>query len=367
MRPRNVLLSTLLLLLCAACSSTTPPTLYEAPPAPVVVAPPIVSTPPAKTQPMSDRLRIAVVADLNGQYGSTIYDPSVHKGVRRIVGLAPDLVLSAGDMIGGQRESLDYRAMWSAFHDAVSDPFERAAIPFVVVPGNHDASAYSKFELERRLFIDEWTHRRPDVTFVDDSHYPLRHAFVKGPALFIALDATMSGPLSEAQRQWVESTLEAHDHYPIKIVYGHLPLYPFAQGHATNEVLADSALEQLLIDHRVDLFISGHHQAYFPGRRGPLRLVGTSSLAAGARKLLGSEERAAPSFVWIEIDAGEITSVNALPFPHFNVPVAREDLPFAVGHNGEWIVRDDLYQRTLANLSWLDGDLFQTAVDDARE
>ena len=297
-------------------------------------------------------LRVAVVADINGQYGSTVYDPCVHLGVERLAELAPDVVLSAGDMIGGQRPGLDYRAMWTSFHEAVTDPLAAAKVPLVVAPGNHDASAYSKFTLERAIFVDEWQHQRPDVNFVDDAHYPLRHAFTRGPALFVALDATRSGPLSRDQRAWLDDVLTRHADRPVKVVYGHLPLYAFAQGHATNEVLGDAALEQLLIDHGVDLYISGHHQAYFPGRRGPLRLVGASSLAAGSRKLLGEEDRAAPSFLWIEIDVDGVRSVEALPSPHFRTPVERQGLPFAIGHRGEWIVRDDAHLQAFGGWSW---------------
>src|SRR5688572_2684904 len=40
--------------------------------------------------PGFDPLRIAVVSDLNGSYGSTSYESSVHAGVAAVVALAPD-------------------------------------------------------------------------------------------------------------------------------------------------------------------------------------------------------------------------------------------------------------------------------------
>src|SRR5690606_38967607 len=139
-------------------------------------------------------------------------------------------------------------------------------------PGNHDASGYASFAAERAIFVDEWSARRPAVTFLDDAHYPLRYAFTMGPALFVSLDATTVGPLSSEQRAWLEAQLIAGADQPVKIVYGHLPLHPFAQGRES-ETLADAATEQLFVAHGVTAYVSGHHHAFYPGRRGALRVV----------------------------------------------------------------------------------------------
>ena len=80
-------------------------------------------------------LRVAVVADLNGAYGSATYGEPVHVAVRRIVELRPDLVVSVGDMVAGQRSGLDYRAMWAGFFSVVADPLAAAGIPLAVTPG----------------------------------------------------------------------------------------------------------------------------------------------------------------------------------------------------------------------------------------
>jgi predicted MPP superfamily phosphohydrolase len=48
-------------------------------------------------------LRVVVISDLNGSYGSTDYASAVTGAVRRIVALAPDLVIITGDMVAGQR------------------------------------------------------------------------------------------------------------------------------------------------------------------------------------------------------------------------------------------------------------------------
>lgn len=286
-------------------------------------------------------LTVAVVSDLNGPYGATRYRPEVHAAIERIVEVAPDLVLSTGDMVAGQREGLDYRAMWSAFHDAVSNPLARAGIPFAVTPGNHDASGYPTFENERSIFAEEWRARRPPLAFVDDVHYPLRYAFVEGGALFVSLDATRIGPLDDAQRAWLEGVLAANATSEPKIVFGHLPLYPFSFGREM-QALADRGLEELYLRHGVDLVISGHHHAYYPGRRGGLRLVGTSCLGSGPRKLLGDDRLAERSVLLFRIEDGTIAALDAHAGAGFDVPIPRSTLPPSVGKGSMTVRRDDL-------------------------
>ena len=101
-------------------------------------------------------LRVAVISDLNGSYGSTRYSARVAAAIERVIALEPDLVISTGDMVAGQRRPVlterEVRAMWAAFHAEVTEPLSRAGIPLAVTPGNHDASAYGGFEQERDLF-----------------------------------------------------------------------------------------------------------------------------------------------------------------------------------------------------------------------
>ncbi len=124
----------------------------------------------------ADPLRIAVISDMNGGYGSAEYESSVDGAVLRIVELKPDLVISTGDMVAGQRRPHLTRnqveAMWRSFHAHVSEPLAKAGIPLAVTPGNHDGSAYHGFELERQMYGEQWSARRPAVTFIDATHYP---------------------------------------------------------------------------------------------------------------------------------------------------------------------------------------------------
>ncbi|MCA9564376.1 MAG: metallophosphoesterase [Myxococcales bacterium] len=291
----------------------------------------------------SEPILVGVIADMNGSYGSTTYVSQVRDAVTRLTELNPDVVLSAGDMVAGQKAGLDYDAMWDAFHEAVSDPLAEAGIPFAVTPGNHDASGYSGYAGERAIFQSEWSNRRPDVDFVDDSNYPLSYSFVVGPAFFISLDATKVGNLDQTQMNWIEDQLiEAEERgYDVTIVYGHVPLYGFAIGRET-EILDDDELEELLLDHHVDLVISGHHHAYYPGRRDDLRLVGTACLGTGPRPLIGTDETSARSLLLFEVSESGVEWLDAYGGSDFTVPIERSDLPSSVGSGSGLIWRDDL-------------------------
>ena len=48
-------------------------------------------------------LRVVVISDLNGSYGSTSYSKRIPVAIQRIIALKPDLVISTGDMVAGQR------------------------------------------------------------------------------------------------------------------------------------------------------------------------------------------------------------------------------------------------------------------------
>jgi len=89
---------------------------------------------PLAAQPQAVPTRVVVVSDLNESYGSTRYSAAVDDAVRRTVALAPDLVISTGDMIAGQRLSPplnagEVRAMWEAFDRHVTTPLAQAGLP----------------------------------------------------------------------------------------------------------------------------------------------------------------------------------------------------------------------------------------------
>ena len=297
--------------------------------------------------PAGQTLRVTVISDLNGDYGSTRYEATVDGAVSRIIALQPDLVISTGDMVAGQRRPHLTRAeveqMWQAFHRHISDPLQAAGIPLVVTPGNHDASAYQGFDLERTIYREQWLPRRPGVQFLDASGYPFYYAFALEDVLFISLDATVVGKLPESRMAWLRQLLEKHGAaYERRVVFSHLPLWPFTRGRE-REFIGDPKLQALLEDTDVELYLSGHHHAFYPGVSGGITFVSQACLGAGPRRLIGTHNRSARSFTLLEFTPESI-QVAAYEAPDFQTPIDWSSLPEQIRTPVAELLRADLAQ-----------------------
>ncbi|QJF50323.1 metallophosphoesterase family protein [Roseobacter ponti] len=292
---------------------------------------------------LADGLRVAVISDLNGSYGSVVYNPRVSAAVERIIALEPDLVLLTGDMVAGQRRphlsEAEVRAMWRAFHGVVSVPLARAGIPLAVTPGNHDASGYSGFEQERRIYADEWRNRVPEVQFVPGGAYPFHYAFNMAGVQFISLDATVVGSLDPAQRAWLGAL--GTDDISARIVFSHLPLWPFAQGRET-QIIGDAAVARFFQDQQIDLHLSGHHHAFYPGSEGGVAYVSQACLGSGPRALIGESAKSSPGFTLIDISATGNIQVSAFEGRAFDAPVDFTTLPRRISSPDAVLTRLDL-------------------------
>jgi len=292
-------------------------------------------------------IRVAVISDLNGSYGSTEYDRAVGAAVARIIALRPDLVISTGDMVAGQRRPhlsrSEIEAMWAAFESQVSAPLAAAGIPLAVTPGNHDASAYAGFATERAIYAERWRQRRPALQFIDAANYPFHYAFALGEVLFVGLDATTVGALPLAQMRWLTALLaEQGVRYARRVVFSHLPLWPVASGRET-ETIGDPVLQALLSGTAVDIYLSGHHHAFYPGHKDGVVFVSQACLGAGRRRLIGDAARAARSFTLIEL-APERLEIAAYAAPGFVAPVDWHDLPRQIRSRTATLQRADLAQ-----------------------
>lgn len=294
--------------------------------------------------------QIAIISDMNSSYGSKTYAASVGSAIQHIRSQNVDLVLSTGDMVAGQMSGLDYLGMWNAFHNVVSRPLNQSSIPLLPSPGNHDAAA--GFNNERNYYRDTWKEfplerfngARPadeKIQFVAGvvQNFPFNYAVTMGPAVFISLDATTVGGLINGQIDWLETVLKKVAGYKVKMVFGHMPMYPFAFNRAHEYMARGTAtsfyqrLETMLETYKVNLFISGHHHAFFPGHRsGFTRYISTPLLGSGARPLLTknrSQKTSPQGFLYLTFnEAGEI-NLDALKSPSYaEIPLT--SLPDAI-------------------------------------
>lgn len=253
----------------------------------------------AQEVPRGD-LRVVVMSDLNGSYGSTGYEPAVHRAVRLVREVwRPDLVLAAGDLIAGQKPALPderVRAMWAAFDSVVAGPLREAGVPFGFALGNHDASAHPAHERDRGLALEHWGDpaRHPGVAFVDSTHFPRYYSFAQGELFVLVWDATAAGTVRDrAMMEWLHEQLGSERARAARRrwVVGHLPLYAVSEGrNRAGEVLEEpDSLGAVLERYGVHTYVSGHHHAFYHGRRGALELLYAGALGQGARRMLGSE------------------------------------------------------------------------------
>ena len=74
-------------------------------------------------------------------------------------------------------------------------------------------------------------------------------------------------------------------------------------------MLFRSALQSLLEKYGVQLYISGHHHAYYPGKRGQLELLHAGALGSGPRKLLNSNLPPQKTLTILDLKLSSITLV----------------------------------------------------------
>ena len=285
-----------------------------------------------------------MISDVNGSYGSTEYNPRVQRAVERIRDMQPDLVISAGDMVAGQKQpSLDesrLAAMWASFHALVSDPLKASNIDFVVSAGNHDGSALPGFERERNMFRAQWNDRRPHAHLLTGSDWPRRYAFWLNDILVIIIDGSRAGALGKADHELLRTALSEGSEAQFTMVVSHLPAWPLAQGRE-HETINDPVLSALIRQGKIQFLVSGHHHVFYPGRDGfGMMHFAAGPLGGNARRIVGQDERAAFSFMVLDI-CGQSWHVSALKAPEFTDEVDIGNLPSRLGSGQELLIRAD--------------------------
>ena len=252
--------------------------------------------------------RVGLISDLNSSYGSTRYIPAVDQGLDQLIGLQPDLVVCAGDMVAGQMRGLTGQqldAMWRGFETSVLQRLQAADIPLLPAIGNHDGSP--GFPVDRAAVGRFWTpiRERMGLAFVDASQFPFRYSVLQDGIFWLVWDAS-SARVPEDQLIWAQQQLASTEAQKARarFVVGHLPLAGVGLGKdRPGEVLdRGSALQALMENGRVQAYISGHHHAWFSSRRGQLDLIQLGALGSGPRRLLEGGAPAQQTFTLLEID-----------------------------------------------------------------
>lgn len=264
---------------------------------------------PKKRNDRNKPTRVLVISDLNSSYGSTTYSPEVTAVISKLDSIKPDIILCAGDMVAGQKKTLteaNIRDMWSAFDNHVLQPISRLGISFGFTVGNHDASP--SYKLDRDLAKEFWKGNvaKTNLAFADSSNFPYYFSYVKNNIFFISWDAA-GAEVPKEVFEWMDGQLRSKKAQKarLRILLGHLPLYPIVESkNKRGEFIsaADSAL-LFMRKHNVDLYISGHQHAYFPASRDGVRLLNAGAIGDGPRKIMGHSADAKKAYTVFEIPA----------------------------------------------------------------
>lgn len=302
----------------------------------------------AQELPERGDYRIVVISDLNGSYGSTDYSSVVDSTIARIPRLwAPDIVLAGGDMVAGQSTALsdeNVQAMWDAFDDHIGRPLREANLPFGFTIGNHDGSALSGYQRDRDFASAYWNDEEhtPALDFVDRANFPFWYTFKHDDLFFLVWDA--SSATVQAQ-DWVREALESDEarNARMRFVIGHLPIYGVAEGrNAAGEILSNpETLRALLEEHDVHTYISGHHHAYYPARRGSLELLHAGSVVS-TRPLIGSTTNSPMTVTVLDLDMDD----ESIRYTTYDVSslelIETTSLPRSISSVNGFVIRRDL-------------------------
>jgi hypothetical protein len=283
--------------------------------------------------------RVVVISDFNGSYGSVTYGSQVATAIKKVIALNPDLVISTGDMVAGQKAGLNYEAMWSAFHEVVTLPLQDHHIPFAVTVGNHDGSAYPKYNLERDIFISQWLKFKPSVMFLNDHNYPTYYSFELNDMLFISIDTTLVGPIAEKQYLFLKEQLALNMGKKYKFIFTHVPMFQFNQD-SINESFFDAKIYDLIQEYNVQFYLTGHQHTYYPGYLSGTHYISQACLGAGMRKLIGMDVVSSRSITVIDFYDSSY-EIYALTGPSFDQRVDHSILPKSISSKNKTIYLKD--------------------------
>ena len=298
-------------------------------------------------------VRILIISDLNSAYGSTTYEPEIAKTINLIPFWQPDLVICAGDMIAGQNLQLtptQINAMWSAFDQQIAKPIREGGYPFAFTLGNHDASSAKNaqgeyiFNQDRIIAAQYWTESIDNLklNFIDYEQFPFYYTFQYQDLFFLVWDAS-SHLIPPEKLAWVEKSLASTfaQNAKMRIVIGHLPLYGVSRGRdRPGEVLANAEyLQNLLEKYRVQLYISGHHHAYYPAYKDSLQLLNAGVLGQGPKPLISGDFPPTQTVTIIDLnsDSSKLTTYNMQTLELID---NQQLPPWLESHNGKIWRRD---------------------------
>ena len=246
-----------------------------------------------------EKYTIGVLSDLQSDECQPKYPTNSLRAIQLLTkNHSFEKTLFSGDVVHGEclkkvkHYGIVTKAMWQEFDKNFFKP-ARAFGPVAMAPGNHDApfapyypSAKKNIELEHQAFKEFWNSKKGSlgvepIHLATASHkYPYYYSYLYKKDLFIILQSTKNSKLTDRKNQisWLKDLLESDYRNSARNVIAvmHIPPYPVlnAAEKKRNSIVKDeqvgkstsNPLVDLLLDNRVDVLITGHSHAPYPGK-----------------------------------------------------------------------------------------------------
>jgi predicted phosphodiesterase len=212
----------------------------------------------------------------NTTTGVTSYLPPI---ISYIIEEHPDFVLQTGDLITGaltMNTSPVYQkagAQYAAYQQ-VTAPLAKAKIPLFVIRGNHDYGYLNEDQATTQAYMKTIASTMPQTGPPDEKG--LSYAFVHNKIKFIMLDQYVNSTNGAVTlpMEWLKQELVSKQDVEHIFVMGHSPAYT-PDSTVVNNVpqyclFDQSTLRdqfwQLLTNHHVTAYVSGHAHLYVRGQ-----------------------------------------------------------------------------------------------------
>jgi len=207
-----------------------------------------------------------------------------------------DIVYHIGDIgyaddafLHGNPTEFKYEKAFNTYMNTI-EPMA-ASRPYMVLPGNHEAECHSPAcqvdpnRIEKLSNFSAYNHRFKMPYAASGGTSNMWYSFNVGPVHFVSIDTETDYPGAPNdeytlkrknghfgnQLGWLKQDLQKavdnRDKQPWVIVSGHRPMYTINNANAKGEPQQDSAIlqtaiEDLLFDHQVDMYLAGHVHSY---------------------------------------------------------------------------------------------------------
>ena len=225
-----------------------------------------------KLESIEGALEFAVIGDW-GRNGEYFQKNVAQQLARAVTGLNASFIISTGDNIYPDGVASVQDPLWQASFENVFYQYALSR-PWYAVLGNHDYHGNAQAQVDYTQISQRWNMPARYYSFT-------RKISPDAEALFVFLDtnpldqASYTAPYAQelmqqdstAQKRWLEQVLAgAGPSVRWKIVVGHHPLYT-AGNRALNKPNMRAALESVLEQYKVDIYLCGHEhdlQYYHP-------------------------------------------------------------------------------------------------------